>query len=137
MPYPSECRTPHIYVIHIVENKNSTYHFFVIQYGYCFLFSLRCHSTVETLNLTVQKFDEGGRGVGAEHRKRGREMLPTVALGWQALALRGEKAGRFREVVGVFNSRQPNKLAIDRVVVWMLALFMRCHSTTETLNLTV
>ena len=61
-----------------------------------------------------RSFDEGGRGVGAERRKRDREMLPTVAVGWRALPLRDEEAGRFREVVGVFNSRQPNKLAIDR-----------------------
>ena len=38
-----------------------------------------------------------GRGVGAERRTRGGEMLP----GWRASELRGEEAGRFREVAGV------------------------------------
>ena len=28
-------------------------------------------------------------------------MLPTLTAGWWALALRGEEAGRFREVAGV------------------------------------
>ena len=28
-------------------------------------------------------------------------MLPTLVVGWQASALRGEEAGRFREVAGV------------------------------------
>ena len=28
-------------------------------------------------------------------------MLPTLAVGWQASAMRGEEAGRFHEVVGV------------------------------------
>ena len=49
-------------------------------------------------------------------------MLPTLAGGWRASALRGEEAGRFREVAGVsiiaaggprsrhFNSRQPSGL---------------------------
>ena len=32
---------------------------------------------------------------------RGGEMLPTLAGGWRASALRGEEAGRFREVAGV------------------------------------
>ena len=49
------------------------------------------------------------RGVGAEHevrgvakrRTRGGEMLPTLAGGWRASVLRGEEAGRFREVAGV------------------------------------
>ena len=52
----------------------------------------------------------------AERRTRGGEMLPTLAIGWRASALRGEEAGRFREVAGVsifaagFNSRQPSGL---------------------------
>ena len=41
------------------------------------------------------------RGV-AERRTRGGEMLPTLAVGWRASAWRGEEAGRFREVAGVF-----------------------------------
>ena len=40
------------------------------------------------------------RGV-AECRTRGGEMLPMLAGGWRASALRGEEAGRFREVAGV------------------------------------
>ena len=40
------------------------------------------------------------RGV-AEGRTRGGEMLLTVAVGWRASALRGEEAGRFREVASV------------------------------------
>ena len=39
--------------------------------------------------------------MGAERRTRGGEMLPTLAGGWRASALRGEEAGRFREVAGV------------------------------------
>ena len=42
-----------------------------------------------------------GRGVGAERRTRGGEMLPTLAVGWRASELRDEEAGRFREVAGV------------------------------------
>ena len=32
---------------------------------------------------------------------RGGEMLPTLAGGWRASALRDEEAGRFRKVAGV------------------------------------
>ena len=58
-----------------------------------------------------------GEGVGVEcevrgvvkHRMQGREMLPMLAVGWRASAVRGEEGGRFRKVVGVsifhFNSR--------------------------------
>ena len=42
-----------------------------------------------------------GWGGGAEREARGGEMLPTLAVGWRASALRGEEAGRFREVAGV------------------------------------
>ena len=59
---------------------------------------LRCHSTTETLNLTVEAFRRGGCG---EREARGGEMLPTLAVGWRASALRGEEAGCFREVDGV------------------------------------
>ena len=38
--------------------------------------------------------DGGGQAWGGE-------MLPTLAVGWWALALRGEEAGRFREVAGM------------------------------------
>ena len=37
----------------------------------------------------------------AECRMRGGEMLPTLALSWQASALRAKEAGRFRKVAGV------------------------------------
>ena len=37
----------------------------------------------------------------AERRTRGGEMLPTLAVAWRASELRGEEAGRFREVAGV------------------------------------
>ena len=37
-------------------------------------------------------------GVG-ERRRRGREMLLTLAEGWRASVLRGEEAARFREVL--------------------------------------
>ena len=40
------------------------------------------------------------RGV-TECRTRGGEMLPTLAGGWRASALRGEEAGPFCEVAGV------------------------------------
>ena len=40
------------------------------------------------------------RGV-ADRRTRGGEMLPTLAVGWRASALRGGKAGRFRRVAGM------------------------------------
>ena len=36
----------------------------------------------------------------AERRTRGGEMLPTLAVGWRASALRGKEAGHFREVAG-------------------------------------
>ena len=37
----------------------------------------------------------------AERRTRGGEMLPKLAVSWRASKLRGEEAGRFREVAGV------------------------------------
>ena len=37
-------------------------------------------------------------GGGGGSRVRGGEMLPTLAVGWRASALKGEEAGRFREV---------------------------------------
>ena len=43
----------------------------------------------------------GGWGPSAKRRTRGGDMLPTLAGGWRASALRGEEAGRFREVAGV------------------------------------
>ena len=44
----------------------------------------------------------GGRARGvAGRRTRGREMLPTLAVGWRASALRAEEAGRVRKVAGV------------------------------------
>ena len=39
--------------------------------------------------------------MGAEREVRGGEMLPMLAVGWQASVLRGEEVGRFREVAGV------------------------------------
>ena len=39
--------------------------------------------------------------MGAERKVRGGEMLPTPAVGWRASELRGEEAGRFRNVAGV------------------------------------
>ena len=47
-----------------------------------------------TYYLAVNHWGEGGAGQGGE-------MLPTLAGGWRASALRGEEAGRFREVAGV------------------------------------
>ena len=68
---------------------------------------LRCHSTMETLDLLdcVGVATRGGgereaRGV-AERRTRGGEMLSTLAVGWRASVLRGKEAGHFCEVVGV------------------------------------
>ena len=40
--------------------------------------------------------------MGAERSTRGGEMPPTLAIGLRASTLRGEEAGRFREVAGVF-----------------------------------
>ena len=64
------------------------------------------------------------RAMGVERKVRNGEMLPTIAVGWRASALRGEEAGRFREVAGLsivaaggprsrihFNSRQPSGLS--------------------------
>ena len=48
-----------------------------------------------------RSLDEGGGGEGAERRTQGGEMLPTLAVGWRASALRSEEAGRFLEVAGV------------------------------------
>ena len=74
-------------------------------------------------------------------------MLPMLGVGWQASALRGAKAVHFREVAGVsivsadcnFDTVRANTRSIEKhlAVLWMLASFLRCHSTTETLNPTV
>ena len=77
-------------------------------------------------------------------------MFPMLVVGWQTFALSGEEAGRFREVVGVSSLLRAvrvhgSQFNISRVktcekclaVLWMLASFLRCHSTTKTLNLTV
>ena len=54
-------------------------------------------------------------------------MLPTLAVDWRASAVRGEEAGRFREVAGIsivaagsprsavdtLNCRQPSKECFD------------------------
>ena len=40
-------------------------------------------------------------GIGAERSTRGGEMLPTQATVWRASGMRGDEAGRFREVEGV------------------------------------
>ena len=43
-----------------------------------------------------------GVGPSARHRQtQGREMLLTLLVGWRALALRGEEAGRFCKVTGM------------------------------------
>ena len=39
--------------------------------------------------------------MGADREARSGEMLPTLAVGWQASVLRGEEAGRFGEVAGM------------------------------------
>ena len=39
-------------------------------------------------------------GLRAKHRKRGREMLPTLTINWWASMVRGEEAGHLRKVVG-------------------------------------
>ena len=44
---------------------------------------------------------KGGGVVGAKYKARGREMLPKLVVSWRASKLRGEEAGRFREVAGV------------------------------------
>ena len=46
-------------------------------------------------------FDENGERGPSVDETRGREMLPTLTLGWRASALRAEAAGRFRKVAGV------------------------------------
>ena len=51
--------------------------------------------------LSVPVPNKKGGGMGAEREERGGEMLPMLAGGWRASALRGEEAGRFREVAGV------------------------------------
>ena len=43
----------------------------------------------------------GWRPSASRRRTQSGEMLPTLPVGWRASALRGEKAGRFREVAGV------------------------------------
>ena len=47
-----------------------------------------------------KSFNEEGEWVPTTKRKAERSMLPMRAVGW-ASALRGEEAGRFREVAGV------------------------------------
>ena len=39
--------------------------------------------------------------LGAERRMRGGEMLPMLVVGLRGSPLRGEEAGRFREVAGM------------------------------------
>ena len=52
--------------------------------------------------------------MGAERRTRSGEMLPKLAVGWRASALRGEEAGRFREVAGMSNrSCRRSAFAVD------------------------
>ena len=59
----------------------------------------------------------------AECRTQGREMLPTLAVDWQASTVRDKEAGRFHKVAGVsivatgrrstvdtFNHRQLSRL---------------------------
>ena len=36
-----------------------------------------------------------------KRRMQGREMLPTLAVGWQASVVRGEEVGHFRKVASV------------------------------------
>ena len=51
--------------------------------------------------FTLTRWGEGGGGgggVGAKRKTRGGEMFPSLAIGWQASAVRGEEAGRLREV---------------------------------------
>ena len=43
----------------------------------------------------------GGEGEGVKRRTGGREIAPTLVVGWRASALKGEKGGRFREVAGM------------------------------------
>ena len=43
----------------------------------------------------VEVLTRGGGGVGGKREARDGEMLRTLAVGWQASALRGEEAGRF------------------------------------------
>ena len=52
---------------------------------------LHCHLSV----------GDGSQVRGVTACARGGEMLPTLAVGWRASALRGEKAGHFHEVAGV------------------------------------
>ena len=39
--------------------------------------------------------------MGGKCRMQGGEMLPTLAVGWQASVVRGEEVGHFRKVAGV------------------------------------
>ena len=54
------------------------------------------------IKLTPLLFVGGGWRPSVRHRRtRGGEMLPMLVVGWRASALRGKKAGRFREVAGM------------------------------------
>ena len=59
------------------------------------------HGDLQHDCVAVSTRGKGG-GVGAERSTRGGEMPPTLAIGLRASTLRGEEAGRFREVAGVF-----------------------------------
>ena len=50
-----------------------------------------------------------------ERRTRGGDMLPTLVVGWRASVLRGEEAGRFREVAGRCCGR--SAFAVDNLTI--------------------
>ena len=60
------------------------------------------HGDLEPDCVETREEGVGGEARGVVERgTRGGEMLPMLAVGWRASALRGEEAGRFREVAAV------------------------------------
>ena len=62
---------------------------------------LRCHTTTEILNLTEGGCDKHEVHGIAKRRMSGEEMLPMLAVGCRAFALKVKEAGCFCEVTGV------------------------------------
>ena len=51
--------------------------------------------------LIKERYKRVAGRVGTEHKARGGELFPTLAVSCQASVVRGEEVGRFREVAGV------------------------------------
>ena len=78
------------------------------------------HGDLEPDFVEVSRRGGGGereaRGI-VERRTQGGKMLLMLAGDWRASALRGEEAGRFREVAGVLRSYGRSAFAVDNLTI--------------------